>query len=66
MLTFVNHYIPSFRSGGPVRTIKNMSDHLGDKIDFRIVCMDRDAGINEKPFDNIFYNKWNIIDNEEV
>jgi len=43
ILTFVHHYLPGYRSGGPVRTISHMVAALGDQFDFRIVTADRDA-----------------------
>ena len=43
ILVFVRHYLPGYRSGGPVRSLANLVDNLGDSLDFRIVTMDRDA-----------------------
>jgi len=43
ILCFVAYYPPGYKSGGPVRTIANMVEHLGDELDFRIVTRDRDA-----------------------
>lgn len=43
VLAFVRHYLPGYKSGGPVRTIANMAATLGDEMDFRIVTSDRDA-----------------------
>lgn len=43
VLAFVRYYLPGFKSGGPVRTIANMVEALGDTLDFRIVTSDRDA-----------------------
>ena len=37
ILCFVAYYLPGYRSGGPVRTIANFVDHLGDEFDIRIV-----------------------------
>lgn len=43
ILTFVRHYLPGYKAGGPLRTIANMVEALGDEYDFRIVTLDRDA-----------------------
>lgn len=43
ILVFVHYYLPGYKSGGPIRTIANMVDALGDELDFRIVTSDRDA-----------------------
>lgn len=42
ILAAVRYYLPGFRSGGPVRSISNLVDRLGDEYDFRIVTFDRD------------------------
>lgn len=44
ILVLIPAYLPGFKSGGPVRTISNMVDKLGDEFDFRIITMDRDLG----------------------
>lgn len=44
VLTFLNYYLPGYKAGGPLRTIANMVDHLGDEFDFCIVTRDRDEG----------------------
>ncbi|MER9052099.1 glycosyltransferase family 4 protein [Mesorhizobium sp. M0923] len=57
VLLFVRHYLPGFKSGGPIRTIQNLVDHLSSEIDFRIVTSDRDATDTE-PYRNIVSNTW--------
>lgn len=42
VLTFARYYLPGFKAGGPIRTLSNMVEALGDEFDFRIVCSDRD------------------------
>lgn len=42
ILVFLQHYLPGSLSGGPVRSIANMIEHLGDNIEFKVVCLDRD------------------------
>ena len=43
ILVFLHFYLPGYKSGGPIRTIANLVDTLGDEFDFRIVTSDRDA-----------------------
>ena len=57
ILTFAGHYLPGFRAGGPVRTLANLVDRLGDTFDFRIVAADRDLG-DASPFADIPINRW--------
>lgn len=45
-------YLPGYKDGGPVRTIKNLTDMLGDDYFFTIVCADRDHG-DDKPYEHI-------------
>jgi len=65
VLTFVAYYLPGFKSGGPVRSIANIVEHLGDKIDFRIVTADRDL-MDIEPYPNITVNDWNINGKAQV
>lgn len=44
VLVFVHYYLPGYKAGGPVRSIANLVDHLGDEFDFRVVAADRDLG----------------------
>lgn len=44
VLVFARCYLPGFKAGGPIRTIANMVEALGDDIDFLIVTSDRDLG----------------------
>jgi len=65
ILTFVGYYLPGYKSGGPVRTIANMVDHLGDELDFRIVTSDRDA-MDAEPYAEVTVEKWNQVGNAQV
>ena len=60
ILCFVNYYLPGFRSGGPVRTISNIVDQLGDEFEFMIVCSNHDAG-ETKLYQNIIEDGWQNI-----
>ena len=42
VLCGLRHYLPGYRSGGPVRSLSNLIDALSDRFDFRVVCLDRD------------------------
>lgn len=65
ILVFVAHYLPGFKSGGPIRTIANFVDHLGDEFDLRIVTRDRDA-LDTEPYANIQVDAWNRVGKAEV
>jgi glycosyltransferase involved in cell wall biosynthesis len=65
VLTLVRHYLPGDKSGGPVRTISNIVDHLGDDIDFRILTSDRDA-LDDAPYSTVALDAWNIVGKARV
>lgn len=58
VLILVPGYLPGFKSGGPVRTISNMIEALGDEISFSVICLDRDLG-DKHPYPKISKKKWN-------
>ena len=65
VLIFVGCYLPGFRGGGPIRSIANMVDRLGDEFDFRIVTMDRDLG-ELHPYQSIKVDTWNQVGKAQV
>lgn len=42
VLILLAYYLPGRKSGGPIRSISNLVDALGDEFQFRIVTSDRD------------------------
>lgn len=65
ILTFTSFYLPGYRGGGPIRTIANMVERLGDDFDFRIVTSDRDMG-DTRAYPNIHVDAWNVVGNSKV
>ncbi|RQW28147.1 glycosyltransferase [Rhodobacteraceae bacterium CH30] len=65
VLLMIKHYLPGHKSGGPVRTISNMVDTLGDSIDFNIITSDRDLG-DSHPYENIKTDIWIRTGNANV
>lgn len=57
ILTFVARYLPGYKSGGPVRTIANMVQQIGDDFDFRIVTFDRDA-LDVEAYPGVAIDDW--------
>jgi len=60
VLIFLRWYLPGYKSGGPVRSVANFVDELGDKFDFRIVTSDRDS-LDKEPYQDILVDGWNTI-----
>ncbi|MCA9885256.1 MAG: glycosyl transferase family 1, partial [Anaerolineae bacterium] len=58
-------YPPGYKSGGPVRSIVNMVDWLGDEYDFYIMALDRDTG-DKQPFSGIDVGRWQQVGKAQV
>ena len=65
ILIFVAHYLPGFSAGGPVRSIANLVNSLGDEHDFRIVTSDRDLG-DRQPFPGVTADVWTRVGKANV
>ena len=65
ILCFVAYYLPGFRAGGPLRSISNMVDRLGDELDFRIITRDRDS-LDAHSYPSIQVNAWNQVGKAQV
>ena len=65
ILIIMGRYLPGYKDGGPVRSIKNLVDYLGDEYNFKILTCDRDHGDDEQ-YPNIKINEWNSVGKAEV
>ena len=65
VLCFVAYYLPGFRAGGPLRTISNLVDRLGEEIDFYIITRDRDA-LDTQSYGSVQVNAWNRVGKAQV
>ena len=65
IFTFGGYYLPGYKAGGPIRTLTNMVDHLGDEFGFNIVTADRDFG-DTKPYPGIKLDDWNRVGKANV
>lgn len=65
ILILMGRYLPGHKDGGPLRTIINLTDALGDEYEFYIACLDRDHGDFE-PYADIIYNEWNTVGKAKV
>lgn len=57
--------MPGYKDGGPVRTIKNLTDIFGKEYDIRIMCKDRDHG-DLQQYPNISVDTYNKVGNANV
>ena len=65
ILCALRHYLPGHLSGGPVRSLSNLIDALGDSFEFRVVCLDRDLGVDE-PYRGIETGAWRRMGKAQV
>lgn len=65
ILLLMGRYLPGYKDGGPLRTIVNVTDALGDEYEFYIAAYDRDHG-DTKPYDGITYDTWNQVGKAKV
>ncbi len=65
ILIIMGRYLPGYKDGGPVRSIKNLTDFLGKEYNFKILTCDRDHGDTEA-YPNIKVNGWNRVGNADV
>lgn len=65
IVVLTSHYLPGYKGGGPIKTIKNLIDQLGCELSFKLVTNDRDFG-DTSPYEAINYDTWNKVGNAEV
>ncbi len=65
VLTLADRFLPGFKAGGPIRSLANLVDQLGDEFRFRIITRDRDAG-DSAPYPGIEVDCWQSVGNADV
>lgn len=65
VMLFSEYYLPGYKGGGPIKTIKNLMDQLSDEISFKLITSDRDLG-DAVPYDSVDYNDWNQVGKAQV
>lgn len=65
ILVFADYFLPGFKAGGPIRTIANMADRLGDEFSFKIITRDRDFG-DESHYPGIMPDSWQAVGKAHV
>jgi len=57
ILVFIDWFLPAYKAGGPVRSIANMIEILGDECSFYIVTGNKEFG-ESSPMKDVVSNKW--------
>lgn len=65
VLGFVGYYIPGYKGGGPIKTVKNLLEQTSDTVCYQVVTRDRDLGDN-KCYRNVNVGAWNKVNNSNV
>ena len=65
VLAIVRHYLPGYQSGGPVRSLTNLVERLGDELQFRIITCDRDL-VDDAPYAGVVIDDWNRVGKADV
>jgi glycosyltransferase involved in cell wall biosynthesis len=65
VLIFCDYYLPGYKAGGPIRTLANIVDRLGDEFRFKVVTRDNDLG-ETRAYPGIVSDSWSRIGRAEV
>ncbi len=57
ILIFIDWFLPGYKAGGPVRSMANMVEYLGDRYDFYIVTRNTDY-TETVPYVGVTANQW--------
>lgn len=57
ILVFSRYYLPAASAGGPIKSVSNLVNALGEEFSFHIVTSDRDIGSGEK-YPGISVDSW--------
>jgi len=65
VLIFAEFYLPGYKAGGPIRTLANLIERLGEEFEFKVVALDRDF-LDKQSYPGIRPGAWNTIGNTDV
>jgi glycosyltransferase involved in cell wall biosynthesis len=65
IIILCDYYLPGYKGGGPIRTLANMVDQLGDEFQFHVVTRNNDLGDGEA-YSGVGSDSWSRIGKAEV
>jgi len=65
ILVFIGTYLPGNKAGGPIRSVANVVESLGDEFNFKIITADHDLG-QAQPYPGIVPDTWCRFGKAEV
>ena len=57
IVVFIDWYKPAYKAGGPISSIYNLIELLGDEMEFYVVTSDRDLN-EQSALEGLKYNQW--------
>jgi glycosyltransferase involved in cell wall biosynthesis len=60
VLLFIDWYVPAYKSGGPLRSVENLTLHLQNEFEFLIVTRNSDYK-EDRPFEDIISDCWTSL-----
>jgi glycosyltransferase involved in cell wall biosynthesis len=65
VLLACDFYLPGYKAGGPIRTLANMVDALGNEFSFKVITRNRDFS-ETKPYQGVQTGRWTKLGKAEV
>lgn len=65
VIIFIGHFLPGYKSGGPVVSVQNLIDTFSDKVDFFVVTNPRDINSQEN-YKGIRIDEWNNLNGYNI
>lgn len=65
ILIFSAYYLPGYKGGGPIKTIKNLCEQVGKEKKVKIITNDHDLG-ESSPYMTVRCGDWNKVGNAYV
>ena len=65
ILVVAGGYLPGYKAGGPIRSLANLVESLGDEFEFRLLAADRDLG-DRNPFPGVLTGVWQTVGKASV
>jgi glycosyltransferase involved in cell wall biosynthesis len=65
IVTLAGFYLPGYKAGGPVRSLANLVEALGNEFNFKILTFDRDLGDTVR-YPGVVRNSWTRVGRAEV
>ena len=66
VLVFTPYYLPGYKGGGPIKTIKNLFDTTSSRqLEYKLITSDRDLG-DSSSYQTIQHDEWNQVGEARV